>query len=410
MTSELKRRIAFTLGALLVYRLGLFIPLPGIDLSVWTQIFRAQSGGVLGNLFWGGGLHRLAIFALNIMPYISAAVILQLATIISRKFAALKKQGERGRQIIDRRTRYLTVLLAALQASAVAVALEGVAGLVAYPAWLFVMSTVITLTGGTMSLVWLSEQISLRGIGNGVALILVAGIVTELPGTIAGTLELGRQGLLSGSLLVALLMMVVAVTGFIALMQRAQRRFLIQYPERRVGPHMIEGRSSYLTLRLNTAGVIPVVLASWLLLVPIAFAIFSAGQGPGWLTTIATRLEHGRPLYLILYAILIVLCTFFYTAFVFDPEETAESLKGRGGFIQGIEPGEATAEHIDYVVSRTAVIGSAYLALVCLIPEVLISSAAVPFYFGGTSLLIVVSTILDLEAQIQGYLRLKPRG
>ncbi|MGD0331687.1 MAG: preprotein translocase subunit SecY [Xanthobacteraceae bacterium] len=403
---ELKKRIWFTLGALLVYRLGTYIPLPGIDPNAWNQIFNSQAGGILGmfNMFAGGGIHRMAIFALNIMPYISASIIIQLMTTVSPTLEQLKKEGEQGRKIINQYTRYLTVVLAAFQAYGISVGLQGASNVVTDPGPFFVISTVITLTGGTMFLMWLGEQITQRGIGNGTSLIIMAGIVAQLPSAIAGTLELGRQGALSTGLILIVIVMVVAVITFIVFMERAQRRLLIQYPKRQVGNRMFEGQSSHLPLKLNTSGVIPPIFASSLLLLPTTVANFTAGQGPEWLTLITTQLSHGRPLFLALYVGLIVFFAFFYTAIVFNPTETAENLKKHGGFIPGIRPGERTAEYIDYVLSRITVIGAAYLAVVCLFPEMLISYAAVPFYFGGTSLLIVVSVTMDTVAQVQGYL------
>jgi preprotein translocase subunit SecY len=301
-------------------------------------------------------------------------------------------------------TRYLTVLLAAFQAYGIGVGLQGTGSVVSSPGIFFLISTTITLTGGTMFLMWLGEQITARGIGNGISLIILSGIVAELPSAIAGTLELGRQGALSTGLIFVVIVMVVAVIAFIVFMERAQRRLLIQYPKRQVGNRMFEGQSSHLPLKLNTSGVIPPIFASSLLLLPTTVANFNAGQGPNWLTTVTTLLGHGRPLFLILYIALIVFFAFFYTAVVFNPTETADNLKKHGGFIPGIRPGERTAEYIDYVLSRITCIGALYLAIVCLIPEILISYAAVPFYFGGTSLLIVVSVTMDTVAQIQGYL------
>jgi preprotein translocase subunit SecY len=403
---ELKKRIWFTLGALLVYRLGTYIPLPGIDPSAWDQIFRTQAGGILGmfNMFSGGGIHRMAIFALNIMPYISASIILQLMTTVSPTLEQLKKEGEQGRKTINQYTRYLTVVLAAFQAYGIAIGLEGAGSVVSDPGWFFRISTVISLTGGTVFLMWLGEQVTARGIGNGISLIILAGIVAELPSAIAGTLELGRQGALSTGIILAVLVMAVVVIAFIVFMERAQRRLLIQYPKRQVGNRMFEGQSSHLPLKLNTSGVIPPIFASSLLLLPTTVANFNAGQGPEWLSIVTTQLGHGRPLFLALYIALIVFFAFFYTAIVFNPTETADNLKKHGGFIPGIRPGERTAEYIDHVLSRITVVGAGYLAVVCLIPEMLIAYAAVPFYFGGTSLLIVVSVTMDTVAQIQGYL------
>jgi len=403
---ELKKRIWFTLGALLVYRLGTYIPLPGIDPAAWEQIFRTNSGGILGmfNMFAGGGIHRMAIFALNIMPYISASIIIQLMTTVSPELERLKKEGEQGRKVMNQYTRYLTVGLAAVQSYGISVGLEGFGQTVADPGFFFRISTVITLTGGTMFLMWLGEQVTSRGIGNGISLIILSGIVAELPSAIAGTLELGRQGALSTGLILIVVVMAIAVIAFIVFMERAQRRLLIQYPKRQVGNRMFEGQSSHLPLKLNTSGVIPPIFASSLLLLPTTVANFNAGRIPDWLGAITAQLGHGRPLFLVFYVALIVFFAFFYTAIVFNPTETAENLKKHGGFIPGIRPGERTAEYIDYVLSRITVIGALYLAVVCVLPEILISYAAVPFYFGGTSLLIVVSVTMDTVAQIQGYL------
>ncbi|MGZ5864199.1 MAG: preprotein translocase subunit SecY [Xanthobacteraceae bacterium] len=405
--TELKQRIWFTLGALLVYRLGTYIPLPGIDPSAWDQIFRSQAGGILGmfNMFAGGGINRMAIFALNIMPYISASIIIQLMTTVSPTLENLKKEGEAGRKVMNQYTRYLTVGLAAVQAYFISVGLESAGNVVSDPGLFFRISATITLTGGTIFLMWLGEQITSRGIGNGISLIILSGIVAELPRALVGMFELGRQGALSTGLILVIIVMAVAVIGFIVFMERAQRRLLIQYPKRQVGNRMFEGQSSHLPLKLNTSGVIPPIFASSLLLLPTTIASFNTTSGgPEWLSIITTQLGHGRPLFLILYVGLIVFFAFFYTAIVFNPTETAENLKKHGGFVPGIRPGERTAEYIDYVLSRITVIGAAYLAIVCLIPEILISYAAVPFYFGGTSLLIVVSVTMDTVAQVQGYL------
>ena len=300
---ELKKRIWFTVGALLVYRLGTYIPLPGIDPAAWEQIFKTQSGGILGmfNMFSGGGIHRMAIFALTIMPYISASIILQLMTTVSPSLEALKKEGEQGRKMINQYTRYLTVVLAAFQAYGIAIGLEGAGNAVSNPGFFFIISTVITLSGGTMFLMWLGEQITSRGIGNGISLIILSGIVAELPSAIAGMLELGRQGALSTGVILVVLVMVVAVIAFIVFMERAQRRLLIQYPKRQVGNQMFEGQSSHLPLKLNTSGVIPPIFASSLLLLPTTLVSFNAGRGPGWLTEITAQLSHGRPLFLALY-------------------------------------------------------------------------------------------------------------
>ncbi|MFD2678487.1 preprotein translocase subunit SecY [Camelimonas lactis] len=404
---ELKKRIWFTLGALIIYRLGTYIPLPGVNPEAVADIFRQTQGGVLGlfNMFSGGAVGRLAIFALNIMPYISASIILQLLTSIVPSLEQLKKEGEQGRKVINQYTRYLTVVLALFQAWGIAVGLESSGNVVLEPGLFFRISTVITLLGGTMFLMWLGEQITARGIGNGVSLIIFAGIVAELPQAIAGTLELGRQGALSTGIILGVLVMAVAAIAFIVYMERAQRRLLINYPKRQVGNRLYEGQTSFLPLKLNTAGVIPPIFASSLLLLPTTIASFSqSSDGTGFLATMSAYLGHGRPLYIVLYVALIVFFAFFYTAIVFNPSETADNLKKQGGFIPGIRPGERTADFIDYVLTRITVIGAAFLALICLLPELLISYASLPFYFGGTSLLIVVSVTMDTVAQVHGHL------
>ena len=402
---ELKKRIWFTLGALLVYRFGTYIPLPGIDPTAWDQVFKSQAGGILGmfNMFAGGGIHRMAIFALNIMPYISASIIIQLMTTVSPTLEQLRKKVSRAARS-STSTRATSPSCWRRSRPTAFRRTPGRRHVVSDPGLFFRLSTAITLTGGTMFLMWLGEQITARGIGNGISLIIMAGIVAELPSAIAGMLELGRQGALSTGLILIVVVMAVVVIAFIVFMERAQRRLLIQYPKRQVGNRMFEGQSSHLPLKLNTSGVIPPIFASSLLLLPTTVANFNAGQGPEWFVAITTQLGHGRPLFLILYVAMIVFFAFFYTAIVFNPTETADNLKKHGGFIPGIRPGERTAEYIDYVLSRITVVGAAYLAIVCLIPEILISYAAVPFYFGGTSLLIVVSVTMDTVAQIQGYL------
>jgi preprotein translocase subunit SecY len=329
---------------------------------------------------------------------------MQLMSSIIPTLDQLKKEGEQGRKVINQYTRYLTAVLSAFQAYGIALGLEGAGNVVSDPGWFFRISTVITLTGGTMFLMWLGEQITSRGIGNGISLIIMAGIVAGIPSAIAGTLELGRQGALSTGLILVVLVMATAVIAFIVFMERAQRRLLIQYPKRQIGNQLFEGQTSHLPLKINTSGVIPPIFASSLLLVPTTAASFSAGQGPEWLSIMTTYLGHGRPAYMVLYVGLIVFFAFFYTAIVFNPTETADNLKKHGGFIPGIRPGERTAEFIDYVLTRITVVGAGYLALVCLLPEILVSYAAVPFYFGGTSLLIVVSVTMDTVAQVQGYL------
>jgi preprotein translocase subunit SecY len=404
---ELKKRIWFTLGALIVYRLGTYIPLPGIDPEALRQSFQNASGGVLGlfNMFSGGAVERMAIFALNIMPYISASIIIQLLTSVVPTLEALKKEGESGRKVLNQYTRYLTVALAVFQSWGIAVGLQAQGSIVESPGLFFVVSAVITLTGGTMFLMWLGEQITSRGIGNGTSLIIFAGIVANLPSALAGTLELGRQGAISTGLILIVLVMAVAVIYFVVFMERAQRRLLINYPKRQVGNRMYEGQTSFLPLKLNTSGVIPPIFASSLLLLPATIASFQAQQGgTGFIATLTAYLSHGRPAYMVLYAGLIAFFAFFYTAIVFNPQETADNLKKHGGFIPGIRPGERTADYIDNVLTRVTVIGAAYLVVICLIPEILVSYAALPFYFGGTSLLIVVSVTMDTVAQVHGHL------
>jgi preprotein translocase subunit SecY len=402
----LKKRILFTLGALLVYRLGTYIPLPGINPEALAQAFNSQSSGLIGmfNMFAGGAIGRMAIFALGIMPYISASIIMQLMSSIVPSLEALKKEGEQGRKVINQYTRYGTVILAVLQAYGIAVGLEGAAGVVTDPGMFFRITTVVTLTGGTMFLMWLGEQITSRGIGNGISLIIFSGIVANLPSALVGTLELGREGALSTAVILFIAVMAIAVIALIVFVERAQRRLLIQYPKRQVGNRMFQGDSSHLPLKLNTSGVIPPIFASSLLLLPVTLANFSGGTGPSWLNTITAMVGHGQPLYMLLYAGLIVFFAFFYTAVVFNPTDTAENLKKHGGFIPGIRPGAKTAEYIDYVLTRITVIGAIYLVAVCLLPEFLISYTGVPFYFGGTSLLIVVSVTMDTVSQVQGHL------
>ena len=408
--TELKKRIWFTLAALIVYRLGTYIPLPGIDPTILSDVFKQQGGGILGmfDMLAGGALSRMTIFALNIMPYISASIIVQLLTAVSPQMEAMKKEGEAGRKKLNQYTRFGTVALATVQAYGLAVGLEAMRGssgaAVIDPGLFFRVATVITLVGGTMFLMWLGEQITARGIGNGISLIIFAGIVAELPRALVNTLELGRQGALSTLFIILMLVMSVGVVFFIVFMERAQRRLLVQYPKRQVGNRVFGGEASHLPLKMNTAGVIPPIFASSLLLLPLTAVGFAGGEGPEWLQAVSRYLAHGTPLYMLLYASLIVFFCFFYTAIVFNPAETAENLRKYGGFIPGIRPGKNTADHIDYVLTRLTVIGSAYLVAVCLLPEILISQHSVPFYFGGTSLLIVVTVTMDTVAQIHSHL------
>jgi preprotein translocase subunit SecY len=401
---DLKQRLWFTLGALLVYRLGTFIPMPGINADAFAAAFKAQSSGILGmfNMFAGGAIERLAIFALNIMPYISASIIIQIMTSVSPKLEALKKEGESGRKQINQYTRYLTVLLATLQAYGIAIGLEGsssgaAGAIVKDPGWFFRFSTVITLVGGTMFLMWLGEQITQRGVGNGISLIIFAGIVAGLPTALAGLFELARAGSISTPLLFGLMLLMLSVVAAVVFIERAQRRLLIQYPKRQVGNRMSQGESSHLPLKLNSAGVIPPIFASSLLLLPITVAQFlGSGGGPGteWLNSVVAALGLGQPLHMLLTAALIIFFAFFYTALVFNPKETADNLRKYGGFLPGIRPGEKTAEYIDYVLTRITTVGAIYLA----------AYAALPFYFGGTSLLIAVSVTMDTVAQVQSHL------
>ena len=403
---ELKKRIWFTLGALLVYRLGTYIPLPGIDPQALQAVFNQQQSGIIGmfNMFAGGAVGRMAIFALNIMPYITASIVIQLLTSVVPRLEQLKKEGETGRKQINQYTRYGTVLLATVQGYGIAIGLEGAQGVVLDPGFFFRASAVITLVGGTVFLMWLGEQVTSRGVGNGISLIIFAGIVAELPSALAGTLELGRQGAISTFIILALMVMVVVVIAFIVFMERAQRRLLVQYPKRQMGNRMTQGENSHLPLKLNTAGVIPPIFASSLLLMPITLANFSGDATGGGLGTVAALLGRGQPLYMVTYAAGIIFFCFFYTSIVFNPNDTADNLKRYGGFIPGIRPGQRTAEYIDRVLTRLTVVGALYLTLVCLLPEFLINAYNVPFYFGGTSLLIVVNVTMDTVGQVQGHL------
>ena len=405
-SEDLKKRLWFTLGALLVYRLGSYIPIPGIDTAAIAQFTNQNASGILGwmNGLAGGALGRMAIFALNIMPYISASIIMQLMTTVSPQLEALKKEGDSGRKKINQYTRYGTVILAALQAYGIAMGLMGRGGLVLNPGPFFIASTVITLTGGTVFLMWLGEQITARGIGNGTSLIIFSGIVANLPNGVAALLEMGRKGLMSPFVIMGILVLAIAVVAFIVFFERAQRRLLIQYPKRQIGMKVTQGESSHLPLKLNTSGVIPPIFASSLLLLPLTVANFSAGKGPDWLNQITALLGHGKPLFLFLYAALIVFFCFFYTSIMFNPKETADNLKKSGGFILGIRPGDQTSSCLDRILTRITVIGAAYIVVICLIPEMIVGYSGIPFYFGGTSLMIVVSVTLDTVSQIQGHL------
>lgn len=405
---ELRKRLLFTLGALIVYRLGTFIPIPGIDPVALDGIFSQQSSGILGmfDMFSGGALSRMTIFALNIMPYITASIIMQLMTAIVPTLEQLKKDGDAGRKQINQYTRYLTVLLATVQGYGIAVGLESAQGVVQDPGLMFRMTTVITLVGGTLFLMWLGEQITSRGIGNGISLIIFAGIVAQLPLALAGTLELGRTGALSAIFIIALFMMAIAVIAFIVFIERSVRKIMVQYPKRQHGNKVFGGEAQHLPLKINVPGVIPPIFASSLLLMPVSIINLTGGQdgGAGWLVTLNALLGRGQPLYLAIYIGLIVFFAFFYTAIVFNPEDTAENLRRNGGYIAGIRPGQPTADFLDFILTRLTVLGAAYLSAVCILPEILISQYAVPFYFGGTSLLIVVTVSLDTVNQVQSHM------
>ncbi len=408
---ELKKRILFTLGALIVYRLGTFVPIPGINPEAFAQQFQNQSGGLLAtlNIFAGGAVERMAIFALNIMPYISASIIMQLMTAVLPSLEAIKKEGEQGRRQINQYTRYLTVLLATVQGFFIANQLQSGAGggvpVVADPGPFFLFTTVVTLVGGVMFLLWLGEQITARGIGNGVSLIIFAGIVAELPRAFVGLLDQGRAGGLPPGVVVAVIALALLLIAFVVLVERSQRRLLVQYPRRQVGNRMTQGEKSHLPLKLNISGVIPPIFASSILLLPVTMTQAVGENSPEWLQTVATLFSPGQPLYILTYGVGIVLFAFVYTSVVFNTEDVADNLKKNGGFIQGYRPGARTADYLDYVVTRLTVIGAAYLAFVCLLPEILrLNYPSVPVYIGGTSLLIVVSVTLDTVGQIQGHL------
>jgi preprotein translocase subunit SecY len=408
---ELKKRIWFTLAALLVYRLGTFIPIPGINPVAFAANFNT-SGGLLGmiNMFSGGAIERMAIFALNIMPYISASIIMQLMQSVVPSLEALKKEGEQGRKQLNQYTRYLTVGLAAFQALGIAYGLQQSTGsqgpVVTDHTPYFIITTVVSLVGGTMFLMWLGEQITARGVGNGTSLIIMAGIVAGLPNAVIGTLELARQSAISWGMLLVLVVVMLAVVAAIVFIERAQRRLLVQYPKRQMGNRMFQGDASHLPLKLNASGVIPPIFASSLLMLPGAVGPFLQGAGSSWdwLTNTVAALGHGQPLWFATYVALILFFAFFYTSIVLNPQETADNLRKYGGFLPGIRPGAKTAEYIDYVLTRITVVGALYLAAVCVLPELLQSRAGVSFYFGGTSLLIAVSVTMDTVAQIQSHL------
>ena len=403
---ELRQRIFFTLGALIVARLGTYIPMPGIDPAAIAQQISQQGGGLLDvfNTLAGGAVNRMAIFALGIMPYISASIIIQLMTTVFPELEALKKEGEAGRKVLNQYTRYGTVGLAMVQAYGIAIGLEHWGNAVINPGFFFRITAMITLTGGTVLLMWIGEQITSRGVGNGISLIIFAGIVARFPSTIAQGLESARTSAVNPILLLAFSAFAVVLVGFIVFMERAQRRLFVTYPKRQVGNKVYGGESSHLPIKLNVSGVIPPIFASSILLLPTTIASFNAQNLPGWLQTVVTYLSRGQPLYLVLYALLIFFFAFFYTSIVFPPDETAENLKKYGGVFPGIRPGKKSAQFIDYTVTRITVIGAGYLAFVCLIPEFMFYKYNLSFSLGGTSILIVVSVTMDTVAQIQSHL------
>ncbi len=410
--TELKQRIWYTLGVLVVARVGTYIPLPGIDAVAFQAIFQQHSGGVLGmvDMFAGGAISRMTVFALGIMPYISASIIMQLLTSVSPTLEGWKKEGESGRRKINQWTRYGTLVLALAQSLGIANGLQNMSGpsggAVIDPGLFFIFTTVITLSCGTMFLMWLGEQITARGIGNGISLIIFAGIVARLPSALGQLFAQLRAGSISPILVLALAVGAIAVITFVVFVERAQHRLIVQYPKRQVGNRMFGGESSHLPLKLNMSGVIPPIFASSLLLLPLTVASFYSNQAnlPDWIQAIIRLFSHGQPLYIGMYLGLIAFFAFFYTAIVFNPDETAENLKKNGGFLPGIRPGKNTSEHLDYVLTRLTVLGAAYLCVVCVLPEILIAQYSVPFYFGGTSLLIVVSVTMDTVSQVHSHL------
>ena len=406
-TSELKSRILFCLGAIVVYRLGAHIPVPGIDPLVLKKLFDSQSGGILGmfNMFSGGALKRFTLFALGIMPYISASIIMQLLTVVSPQLEQLKKDGEAGRRLITKYTRYGTVILAAFQALGISIALESQPGLVLDPGLAFRLTTVVTLVSGTMFLMWLGEQITERGIGNGISIIIFSGIVAGLPHAVGSTLELARTGAFSIPLVFFLFAATILVTALVVFVERGQRKITVNYAKRQGGNKLYGGQTSHLPLKLNMAGVIPPIFASSIILFPATLAgWFGSSEKMLWLKDIGAAISPGQPIYIFLFAVAIVFFCFFYTALVFNPKETADNLKKGGAFVPGIRPGEQTAKYIDQIMGRLTLVGAVYITLVCLLPEFLILKFNVPFYFGGTSLLIIVVVTMDFMTQVQSHL------
>ncbi|MFT8789396.1 preprotein translocase subunit SecY [Komagataeibacter saccharivorans] len=409
--TELKKRIWFTLGALIVYRIGTYIPVPGVDATVMGQLLARHQGGILGmfDMFTGGALGRMTVFALNIMPYISASIIVQLMSAAIPSLEALKKEGEGGRRKLNEYTRYLTVVIALFQAYGIAIGLENMhteaGSAVVSPGLFFIVSCVLTLVGGTMFLMWLGEQISSRGVGNGISLIIFAGIVANLPNALASLFQLGYTGALSPFFVLVFLVLAAITIAFIVFMELAQRRVIIQYPKRQVGQRMFGGDSTHMPLKVNTAGSIPPIFASSVLLIPVTIAGFVNNSSmPGWLSFLGQELGQGQPLYMLFYAAMIVFFSYFYAAVTFNPQETAENLRKQGGFVPGIRPGANTATFFDRILTRITTIGALYLVAVCLLPQILISHYNVPFYFGGTSLIIIVTVTIDTVTQVQSHL------
>jgi preprotein translocase subunit SecY len=405
---DLKRRFLFLIGALIVFRIGSFIPVPGIDQMVLADLFKEQKGGILSmfDMFSGGALSRFSLFALGIMPYISASIIMQLMTVASPTLEALKKEGESGRRKITQYTRYGTAALALFQSMAIAISLESQRGLVMDPGLMFRITAMVTLTTGTMFLMWLGEQITERGIGNGISLIIFAGIAAGFPQAVHGTLELVRTGAMSIPVVLFIGALVVGVTAFVCFVERGQRKILVNYAKRQVGRKVYGGQSSHLPLKLNMSGVIPPIFASSIILFP-ATIVGWFGEGASgliWLKDVAATLHPGQPIYTLLYASAIIFFCFFYTALVFNPKETADNLKKSGAFVPGIRPGDQTARHIEKITLRLTLVGAIYVTLVCLLPEMLIVWKSVPFYFGGTSLLIIVVVTMDFMSQVQAYI------
>lgn len=407
--TELKKRIWFTLGALIVYRLGTYIPVPGVDATVMGQLLAQNQGGILGmfNMFTGGALGRMTVFALNIMPYISASIIVQLMSTALPSLEALKKEGEQGRKKLNEYTRYLTVIIAIVQAYSIAFGLENVhdGTAVVNPGPLFLITCVTALVGGTMFLMWLGEQITSRGVGNGISLIIFTGIVANLPQALSSLFQLGYTGALSPFFVLLFLVLAIGTIMFIVFMEQAQRRVVIQYPKRQVGQRMFGGDTTHMPLKVNTAGVIPPIFASSVLLLPVTLQGIMSGKNlPGWLSFLGQELGQGQPLYMLFYAAMIVFFSYFYAAVTFNPAETADNLRKQGGFIPGVRPGASTAAYFDRILTRLTTIGAAYMVAVCLLPQILVSHYNVPFYFGGTSLIIIVSVTIDTVTQIQSHL------